>query len=129
MGCTISACRYLALEICPKGHTHATQLLIIHIMSRIDLMCMFSFLNRVQGVSMLPRGILDHTPVSLQMYLTAAPEEVVWGLSCYWNSDLNIDANIFAKLLANRLKGVISSLIQSNQSRFLSEKGMDTNIQ
>lgn len=54
-----------------------------------------SGLSRVREVTILPRGISDHAPLSLQLSLSSPPTEGLWHLSRFWLSDSRV--NILCK--------------------------------
>lgn len=60
--------------------------------SRIDLVYSGGpVLSRVKDVTILPRGVSDHAPVSLTLEMSCAPSEGLWRLSRFWLSDSRIE--------------------------------------
>lgn len=60
--------------------------------SRIDLVYSGgSVLSKVKDITILPRGISDHGPVSLQLELGCTTSEGLWRLSRFWLSELWVD--------------------------------------
>lgn len=50
-----------------------------------------SVLSRIRDITILPRGVSDHAPVSLQLELSCPPSEGLWRLSRFWLADTRVE--------------------------------------